>query len=316
MINLIYNDIAAQRHFRKIEVELRNRINNVMDDGILIEKVRYYPTSKDHDFLEYLLNGDKLEKLITLRPENMTKAIRVITGKFDEVTDKSSKFHHIVYNIFISSIYNNTERFDKLDFIEQIQVDTCPYCNRSYIYYLSKDKKIKPELDHFYPKDIYPYFGMSFYNLIPSCQTCNGFGAKSKQDPASVYLTNPYLINPDDFEFTYEPVSGHILSTVLDKKSIKVIIRKKLPGHLDVFRLDDLYAQHADHILELIIKSQVKYSDSYRKYLKRYADKGLTLSDHEIDRMILGNYAKTTEIHLRPLAKMYQDIGKQLGLIK
>src|ERR1700679_2691340 len=130
MINLIYNDNAAQKHFLNIEASLRKRINDVMDDGILIEKVRYYAAGRNHDFLEYLLDGDNLKKLVKIRPERMDKAARVIKGRFPDLTDKSSKLYHIVYNIFISSIYGDTDRFDKLDFIKSIEVDTCPYCNR------------------------------------------------------------------------------------------------------------------------------------------------------------------------------------------
>jgi len=316
MIKLTCNDIAALQHFHTIESSIRQRINNILDHGISIDKALYYPANKDHDFLEFLLTGDSLEKLITLRPENLKRTIRVMDIKFPELRDTSSKFYHIIYNVFISSVYNKTDRFDKFDFIKQIDVDTCPYCNRSYIYYLSKDKKIKPELDHFYPKNVYPYLGMSFYNLIPSCQTCNGFGAKSEHDPIVENLTSPYLLKDEDFEFTYEPVSGHILNTLLDKTSIEVKFKKNIPGHLSIFKLNLLYAQHADHVIELIIKSKVKYSDTYREYLKSYAENGLVLSDHEIDRMILGNFSASNDAHLRPLAKIYQDIGKELGLIK
>lgn len=157
---------------------------------------------------------------------------------------------------------------------------------------------------------------MSFYNLIPSCQTCNGFGAKEEKDPLEEGLINPYLLKSSDFSFTYEPVSAGIISSLLDKNSVKVKIVKNIPGHLNVFKLTELYEQHADHVVELIVKSKIKYSETYRNYLKRYRESGLHFSENEIDRMILGNYATDEDIHKRPLAKLYQDIGKELGLIK
>ncbi|QHC85771.1 hypothetical protein AS589_13765 [Empedobacter brevis] len=156
---------------------------------------------------------------------------------------------------------------------------------------------------------------MSFYNLIPSCQTCNGFGGKEEKDPLIEGLINPYLLKNSDFSFTFEPVPSRIISTLLDKNSIKVEIIKNIPGHLEVFKLQDLYELHSDHVVELIFKSKIKYSDTYRNYLKKYKEKGLEFCDNEIDRMILGNYAKEEEIHKRPWAKLYQDIGKELGLI-
>lgn len=52
----------------------------------------------------------------------------------------------------------------------------CPYCQQSFAVALSSTKSgksFRPTLDHFYPKSEYPYLGLSLYNLVPSCQTCN-----------------------------------------------------------------------------------------------------------------------------------------------
>ena len=193
-------------------------------------------------------------------------------------------------------------------------MDTCPYCNRNYIYYLSKTGEIKPQIDHFYPKSKYPYLALSFYNLIPSCHTCNGFGAKEEKDPHDEQLVNPYLVEKHNFKFTYKVKNINFLNPLLDKASVTVEFLHALDGHIKVFKLKDLYEQHSDHVLELLIKSQVAYSAEYRKYLGSY--KGLKFSDNEIDRMILGNYSQEEDIHKRPLSKLYQDIGRQLGLIK
>jgi len=48
------------------------------------------------------------------------------------------------------------------------------------------------------PKSIYPYLATSFYNLIPSCPRCNGFGAKGSQDSYTDELKNPYEIKDND----------------------------------------------------------------------------------------------------------------------
>jgi hypothetical protein len=76
-----------------------------------------------------------------------------------------------------------------------------------------------------------------------------------------------------------------------------------------------VYELHNDHALELIIKKRIKYSKKYRDYLNSYSSSGLKFSKSELDRMILGNYSLEKEQNKRPLSKMYQDIGKELGLI-
>ncbi|MFY0254214.1 hypothetical protein ACDQ55_09700 [Chitinophaga sp. 30R24] len=32
---------------------------------------------------------------------------------------------------------------------------------------------VRPDFDHFFPKNQYPLLSLSFYNLIPSCSICN-----------------------------------------------------------------------------------------------------------------------------------------------
>ncbi|WP_430613180.1 HNH endonuclease [Flavobacterium sp. JP2137] len=316
MVNLNLNDVAANNHFKALKDCLQNRIKKILKNGVVKSKTKYLPNNDLKIYLNYLLIDDNLKQLIIARPESITEIISFTKNRYGSFLTKNHPSNIILNNLFVKSCYDDTKVFSKHDFIKTIDIDTCPYCNRSYIYYLSKNKEIKPEIDHFFPKSKYPFLAMSFYNLIPSCQTCNGFGGKEEKDPLKEDLINPYLLKSSDFSFTFEPISSRIISTLLDKNSIKVKIIKNIPGHLDVFKLKELYELHSDHVVELIFKSKIKYSDTYRAYLEKYKDKGLEFSDNEIDRMILGNYATEEEIHKRPLTKLYQDIGKELGLIK
>lgn len=315
MVNLNLNDVAASNHFKAIKDHLQARIKKILKNGVTKNKTKYFPNNDLKAYLNYLLIDDNLKQLIIARPESMTGIISFTKSRYGGFLTKSHPSNIILYNLFVKSCYDDTTIFSKHNFIRTMDIDTCPYCNRSYIYYLSKNKEIKPEIDHFFPKSKYPFLAMSFYNLVPSCQTCNGFGAKEEKDPLIKGLINPYLLKNSDFSFTFEPVSSRIISTLLDKNSIKVKIIKNIPGHLDVFKLKELYELHSDHVVELIFKSKIKYSDTYREYLNRYFENGQKFSDNEIDRMILGNYATEEDIHKRPLAKLYQDIGKELGLI-
>ena len=96
--------------------------------------------------------------------------------------------------------------------------------------------------------------------------------------------------------------------------SVRVCFKWSLQPHLDVFKLDKLYEKHTDHLLELLIKSKLKYTEHYRRYLNSY--KSLKFSEPDINRLIMENYSKREEVHKRPLAKLYQDIAAELGLIK
>lgn len=64
--------------------------------------------------------------------------------------------------------------------INKIGIQVCPYCNHNYI--LTRDSRTptarEAQLDHFYSQDSYPALALSFYNLIPSCSSCNRIKAQ------------------------------------------------------------------------------------------------------------------------------------------
>lgn len=126
-------------------------------------------------------------------------------------------------------------------------------------------------------------------------------------------VVNPYLLKHEDFQFGYDITSVDMLNSLSAKGSINVKLINEKYENNEIFKLDKLYAKHEDHVKELIVKSQLKYSTKYRDYLKSYP--GLNFSSSEIDRLIIGNYSELNELHKRPLSKLYRDIAIELGLI-
>ncbi|WP_291135339.1 HNH endonuclease [Flavobacterium sp. UBA7663] len=320
MIPIQINNSLVEEHYESIEFNLLKQIERVLnDDGI--KKTRNGSTSiiefsnQLEEDLELFISDpeNNLKPLITIKPQSLVNKIDELIVHRPNYLNKWHDDNLILKNIFIDNGYEN-KSFNKWNFINKINIDTCSYCNRNYIYTTKKNKKIKPEIDHFYPKSKYPLLGLSYYNLIPACKSCNGFGAKEERDPLIEGLTNPYLLNYNDFELSHKIKNIAIINPLSGKSDVEVFFKKSIPGHLEVFNLKELYELHHDHAIELIIKKRLKYSKKYRDYLSSY--KGLQFSKSEIDRMILGNYALEKEQHKRPLSKLYQDIGKELGLIK
>ncbi|WP_462204599.1 HNH endonuclease family protein [Klebsiella pneumoniae] len=66
---------------------------------------------------------------------------------------------------------------------------TCPYCNHAYTITTYKTGRgFRPSLDHFYDKARYPHLGLSLYNLVPSCSSCNSSLKNSRN-----FFKNPHL---------------------------------------------------------------------------------------------------------------------------
>lgn len=233
--------------------------------------------------------------------------------------------------------------YDKIDselrkkIIDLKNISVCPYCNRNYInsthkmlhcnncnqdlFVIDEVEKECPgckqeingqtkvvntaQLDHFFPKDSYPLFAVSFYNLIPSCYSCNH--VKSNKDlEYSPYDTSfPF----DDVKFTYIPKSVDEIKIKIDSHNID------FKNGIRDLGIEELYQSHIDVVNELIWKKEV-YTDSYRENLSEILNQtNLELSKAEVNRFITGHYTDKENYGKRPLSKMVTDISKEIGLV-
>lgn len=319
MINIPYPDDSLIVDY--CNTNLKNRIINSIEriekDNGLLDNKKIIKTFLDSNTLELLkiIKKDKFLKfVITAKPSSLKRIIKFFEKQTDDkIRDKDEVVSKIIYNIFVTSTYEKNKYFDKLKFIQSIDLDTCPYCNRSYIYSINKAGSIKPEIDHFYPKSLYPYLAVSYFNLIPSCQTCNGFGAKGQVDTLNdKKIAHPYEVNVNDFKFTYIPKIIDFMQVKKEKyifNDFEIKFAKSNQYSLDVFKLKELYEQHHDSVLELLIKKTI-YTKSYIKELKD----NFRFTDSEIYRLLLCNYEKDEDLHKRPLSKLIKDISEELGL--
>lgn len=240
MLTIAKNNNLCNEHYNTIKNvnHVRNTIQRVLRDGGLYKKsgnnmvLTYILSNDDRTFLNKINNDNALKKLICIKAENLRKFIQLTQVKYPEIYNTNSVLYKCIYNIFVTHGYEKPINLNKYEFIKNIGLDSCPYCNRSYIYTLDRNRDIKPEIDHFYPKGLYPILALSYYNLIPSCPTCNGLGAKSSQDSYLLNLKNPYLIENDDFKFNFKIKTLNILNplSAIDKDSVEIFFEKEIPN--------------------------------------------------------------------------------------
>lgn len=302
--NLLQIDSFSEKIWEYVHEQF-NRI--IKDDGLKATKKRsVISLSEDEkNFIISFNNKDTIKKLLKADVENLKKTITEFETKFPNLKDTSNNLNRIFYNIFISNIYENNKRFDGLKFVQSIGLNTCPYCNRAYIYSIKKNGIIRPEIDHFYPKAFYPYLGLSFYNLIPSCSVCNGTTAKGNKDSNKDNLKNPYEIKEDDFKFKLDITSPSKFDITLDKK---------IDSNNDYFKLEEFYKYHDDIAHELYIKFKQENTKEHFNSLKKSLS-GIGFDEDEIHRFLTCGYLKDEDLHKRPLSKLIKDISEELNLI-
>lgn len=297
-------------YFDSIKIELLKRIKYIKTrKNISIDEKKFRVTNKIKKILEWLENESNLKKLIQFKPNELAFLIKNVYKRFPKSHYKKESLNRVFYRIFVDYGY---DKIDKLKFIQNINLGSCPYCNRNYVFSINKKSSVKPEIDHFYPKSIYPYLAVSYFNLIPSCPTCNGFGAKESKDTFYAYpISNPYELKENDFKFSISPESidfFNVENNKYDFNSFEIELYGN-KANLDVFKLEELYKQHKDIVLELLIK-KAYYPKSYIEELK-----GFGFSEEEIYRYLMCNYKKDKDLHKRPLSKLIKDISEELDLL-
>ena len=253
MIPIYINNSFAEEHYNDVKDILLHNIRRVLDD----EGIRKSPRGKatywikyspllENELISFRDNPDINLKPLIVKPFYLIEdyIVNLYLDKFSFIDDQNDDYK-ILYNIFITSTYENS-LFEKMKFIERIKIETCPYCNRNYIYTSKKKQKIKPEIDHFYPKHLYPILGISYFNLIPSCEPCNGQSAKFKKDPFSERILSPYEIKIEDFKLSHKINNISIINPLSGKSDVEVFFKPNdlIKPNLKTFNLTELYELH------------------------------------------------------------------------
>ncbi len=186
---------------------------------------------------------------------------------------------------------------------KKLDITTCPYCNRTYTFTVKASGTTRPEFDHFRPKSKFPYFALSFYNLVPSCLVCNHL----KGD--KIINIHPYEKGfGNDYKFQLNPLEIMFENEVSDVK----IEPDENNTNVDVFMLNKLYKKHLDYINEIVSKAKAYNADYYNSLIDSFHQLGA--SPTEINRYIWGCYMDVAEQSKRPLSKLTKDILDQLDI--
>jgi len=284
--------------------------------GIEVDKLG----SNDIKCLKYLKKN--IENIVNADIKKQKSFIETIKKDYPDIAkkynnkDTKPKIYQAVKYIFVdrgyeANISTTSDTSIAYKLVENLGIKTCPYCNRNYISFVNtKKKKTRPQLDHFYPKAIYPFLACSFYNLIPSCCACNHMKSDEDSyiDEKNQKLIHPYNIKNSDFTFSYTFDNLDILKRT-EEENIKITIDTKYEKHNEYFQLEAIYQNHKDIVIELILK-EINYPKSY---IDELIKNGFG-TEEDIYRFVFSNYLKPDDLHKRPLSKLIKDIAKELQI--
>ncbi|MGB1204568.1 MAG: hypothetical protein ACPG5B_02910 [Chitinophagales bacterium] len=329
MINLKHT-FRSQAHLDSVVKEYYKKIGSWVEEKICLS----LEANEDNGLLKFIKCN--LKTIIAGKPDELIEFYEEIKKKnFDDIVfirknnkkerkkGKAGKKETVTKFLKYAFDYDKFRNEDAGKWwAEQLNIKTCVYCNTQFAHVLKlENAKIKRtyQIDHFFPQVDYPYFALSFYNLIPSCGTCNG----GKGDNNVNADFHPYKFDFDKeavFSVDEESVIDFILGSDQTKLEIDIKPRsekdkKDIEAYVDDFKLKEVYANHTDIVTELYQK-KYHYPESRKQEISNLlAGAGERLTPEEITRMLRGSYIEREKILQRPLSKLIKDISDELDLI-
>ncbi len=316
MIPIQHRDLEkmAQRHWEEIK--------HYANKGTKKFNLKYFDDAVKKYFSEF-----NFEKIVLASPNEIDILVEIWNAH--QCKDKSDFQGFETYYGYLTTGFKDDKnkevvRYSSKNIVEGLNISVCPYCNRNHIKLVEVEREVKEEievkgetekikirideLDHFYPKGKYPFLAVSFYNLIPSCKTCNQTFKGTK-----LVSVNPYS-KIEEFSFGLKIKNSKFYYNKdgfsIDYKEAEKVLKK----NFEIFHIKELYNQHKDLILELIQK-QITYPDSYIDELFQKYEGTFFRNREDVIRHLSNGIMEEENFHLRPLSKLTHDIAKELGLL-
>ena len=320
--------IIITKDIRNLAKEFRNELSTGRGTYIspktkLAELKRTLTNPVHQQYVQLII--DLWDDLIIATPSD----IPAIKKKFNRIIKtKDIAEEEIQKDVLLYPQIVNAMRYDYVqstiypNFIVRLGIKTCVYCNAQYAFALPGTKGyLNYELDHFLPKSKYPYLSTTFINLQPCCSKCNKKKSDKEPNPKKEELFRLFMPEgTPDIPKLFRISDASMAKYMATAKSNDLEIVFDYPGNSKMrngyekfFQISTLYKAHKDVAEELLWKKYVY--NNIIKEIYRLQFKELKFKDKDFSRFILGNYDKTEDIHKRPLAKMTQDIAKDLGII-
>ena len=210
-------------------------------------------------------------------------------------------------------------------FINTLGIKACPYCNRNYIQVVERKKSddkqfhTRPDLDHFWNKETYPFLALSMRNLVPACKVCNL--AKHDDDLHILYPYKEGVGNVYKFAIKFGKEVSLSNITNIKEKEYEIILneyfdelkdirfKKKAVKSKTAFGWDSTYSIEKDYALRVFQNGYI-FNKDFQKCL--VTAMGSTFgSSEEVKKAINPKLVPEDEFNSEPLSKFTSDIFEQ-----
>ena len=273
-------------------------------------------------FLDY--ENKEIDKIIKIMKKKNKKSKSILEIRFEKLNISEEYLPNQLF--CYKKLQTGNKDWNRHKLLSLIGIEICPYCQRNYIssYEENNDEKTTADLDHFYPKSLYPFLALSLYNFIPSCQICNSRFKGNKDTRDSVYL---YEEGFDELGVKFR-TSKEVISEILGERYSDFYVKidyenlknkedgEKVKNSIENLGLDRVYKKSHNQYIQNLLYNIEKYPENYLEncveMFESNVDKKKQLEEYFKD-IVKEPYRKRIE-NGEPLAKLTKDILEEFNI--
>ena len=287
----------------------------------IIDKGKDFVIQKEL-FLDY--ENKEIDKIIKIMKKKNKKSKSILEIRFEKLNISEEYLPNQLF--CYKKLQTGNKDWNRHKLLSLIGIEICPYCQRNYIssYEENNDEKTTADLDHFYPKSLYPFLALSLYNFIPSCQICNSRFKGNKDTCDSVYL---YEEGFDELGVKFR-TSKEVISETLGERYSDFYVKidyenlknkedgEKVKNSIENLGLDRVYKKSHNQYIQNLLYNIEKYPENYLEncveMFESDVDKKKQLEEYFKD-IVKEPYRKRIE-NGEPLAKLTKDILEEFEI--
>lgn len=310
--------LVGLRNLQTDLIEINDELEGKADYLAYLEKI-----IEEYDALKCLLPGQFGEKKEEfddlLDPQLLSTEILCRSTRLPEdelqrsgLKKRSAKFFEEIVD---RMRYEDARPVIAKCMMEQIGIQTCVYCNNADATYSDELEEAYYHLDHWKPKDEYPFLSVCFFNLYPCCSNCNGHKLDGTKGAFQLYAEeeperDPFVFMIDST--AYEEMKPETLKVEFAARDHSD--EEYCDEYNDVYRIQSFYnapasLRQVEKLLHDINSYRCSYPDATDSSIPGIVDK------ERLFHYVLGVDGDEKNIFTDVKKKMKFDIAKDAELI-
>jgi hypothetical protein len=227
------------KHSTKIEEQRKSALIKLK----ALRKSRITLSLLEQNYLDSIIEIYERNKILTSTPREID-AIKTQIGPLPACSRKPRKlkpFKKILIEVLNYSNLRNT--FYPMYF-NQLGLKACVYCNSTLTISIEKNASIysaRFDVDHYEPKNEFPYLSIFLFNLYPTCAPCNRMKSQSTGVDFKLYSDDLNDTKKSSYKFKLDPGSKAKFLITKDHIDLSFSFEPTLNTLQSTFKIKEIY---------------------------------------------------------------------------